>query len=359
MNDYRLDVYDLTGAFRYSLTDFTSLAYTTRVNSQGLVNFTVGKLHPLLKVMEDKWQVEVWRKPSGYTWAREITGLIRKTDQQFKDKSDTALISCIGLMDVLAWRVVAWSAGTVNRSVFIGVPAETIATSLVKYNATSDATATAGRYRDGAVPGLSLATPGATGNSLDWYCAHANLLATLQNLSKVGGGDFSVLKTSPTTYEFKWYNGQLGTDRSSSVIFALERGNIIDPTYSSDQLDEATVAIVGGKGEKETRAIAVRAGPNYVVSTNDIEIFVEATDVDTVDGLNARGDKALDERKAESSFKFTVVQSPASRYGVHYFLGDLVTVVNTFNKTEAVLKASSFSVSLDSKGKETVAAEIS
>jgi len=356
--DYRLDVYDTSGVLKYVLTDFTALSFMRQVNTPGVIQFSVRGDHPLLSTLADKWQVEVWRKPDGGAWTREITGLYRMLTWAYGEKP-TAQVFCNGLMSMLSWRIVNWTAGYTNRSKFVGVKAETIANTLVKYNAAASATIANGRIREGAIAGLTVETDGAEGNTQDWFCSYDNLLESLQDLCKVGGGDMDLVKTSATAWQWRWYTGQLGTDRTATLTFALDRGNMANPIYQDNRTQEATVATVGGKGEGADRAVAIRTGTNYNVNTNNIEVFVNATDIDTTAGLNIRGDVKLAEAEAVKQFNFDVLQIPSSAYGVHYFLGDKITAINPYSGASYTMKVQSVTVSLGEDGAESIAVEMS
>ena len=357
MNSYRLDVYDSSGDQQYVLTDFNYLAYTRRVNNAGIVQFGIRGDHPILSNIADNWQVEVWRKPDDEDWTREIVGLYRKLTWSYGEQSK-AVITCSGLLSVLSWRIVAWYTATDNRSKYTSEKVETIGNLIVKYNCTADATVANGRLREGAIPGLTVEADGGEGNSIDFYCAYLNVLEALKKLSLVGDGDFDLVKTSPTAWEYRWYTGQLGTDKTSDVYFALNRGNMANPVYEDNRIEEVTVAIAGGQGELSSRMLVIRTGTNYNATTNNIETFVAATDVATSAGLNSRGDERLAEYAAVKSFEFDVLQTPSAMYGVHYTLGDLVTAVNPYDDTELTQKVNAITVSINELGEETIKVEM-
>jgi len=358
MTAYRLDVYDTSGDLQAVITDFRRLSYVKRVNAPGMVEFAIAGDHSLLDNMLLNWQIEVWRKPSGGSWGREITGLYRYLRWEYRNDNE-AIIMCPGLMSMLGWRIVAWTAAYADRSKFTSAKAETIANTLVKYNATADATVVNGREREGAITGLTVEADGAEGNTIDWYCAYDNVLESLQDLSLVGGGDFDLVKTSSTAWQYRWYTGQLGTDNSSNVTFALERGNMGGPVFIDNRTHEKTACIVGGQGETSSRTIEIRTGTNYNVTTNNVEMFTQATDITTQAGLQSRGDKALAEVEALKGFGFDVLQIPGCEYGDDYVLGDLVTAVNPYNKTTYTVKIKSVSVSVKNDGNEDINIEMS
>ena len=159
---------------------------------------------------------------------------------------------------------------------------------------------------------------------LDWFCPWQSLLPTLQRVADVAGGDFDLVRTGAATVEFRWYLGQLGTDRSASVIFAVERGNMANPRYRYDRADERTAVVVAGQGELDDRAVVVRTGADYS-ATNDVEAIKDARHISSTNGLEDHGDQYLDDKRARQVITFDVLQTPACLYGSHYFLGDLVT----------------------------------
>jgi hypothetical protein len=212
---YRLDVYNTAGVLQKVVTDFTFLSYTKSVNQPGLLRFGLKGDHPLLSSLADKWQFEVYRKPAGQAWARDFAAIYRQPEWTFTDKKN-AILLCPGLLSLLSWRIVNWPASTANRTKFSAVAGETVMKTLVNYNAAASATTGNGRKRNGAITGLTVAADTAAGSTVSWYCAQANLLETLQDLAHIAGGDFDLVKTSATAWQFRWYTGQLGTDRTAS-----------------------------------------------------------------------------------------------------------------------------------------------
>lgn len=203
---------------------------------------------------------------------------------------------------------------------------------LVDYNAGANATVLNGRKRAGVMTGVSVETDGGGGNALDWYCAPKagrTLLKELQDLAQVAGGDWSLAKTGANAWEFRWHVGQLGEDLTATVIFSLAYDNMANPRARIQRAQEQTVALVAGQGEGEKRVFVTRTGANYGAG-NDIEVFVDARDIASTAGLNAKGDRVLEEAVALEGFDFDVLQTVASAYGKDYDLGDLVTVVSPF-----------------------------
>lgn len=343
---------------------FTSLAYRNEVNAPGYCRVTFAGNHPARSLLPTNGQIEVYRRNTdlSVSWYRDFVGVFRGQTHTTRETGEW-VIECPGIMSVLGWRSVAWYAGTANRSSFTSAASETIMKTLVSYNAGSNATAANGRVRDGVTSGklsnlwtISNQADGGGGNSKSWTCPWENLLSTIQALAKAGaGGDFDLIKTAAATFEFRWYAGQRGTDRTASVIFALERGNMAQPVYTYNRQNEATVAIVAGQGDGTNRVVTTRNGTDYT-SSNDIEAFVDGRSYSTTAALQAIGDKVMFDRRARVSLGFDVLQVPNAYYGKDYFVGDLVTA--RYLSTSFTQKVNAVNVAFKGSGDESITVEM-
>lgn len=355
---YRLDIRDTSGTLKAVVTDCRYLTYTRRVNEVGMLQFGLSPDHAAIAYLSDKAEVEVWRRDvrNGVDWHRDYNGLVRTSEwAHLDDGRETYTCWCPSVHTMLGWAIVGYPANTANRSTFSAAKAETIMKTLVTRNLTSSGTTGDGRVRAAPQPGITVEVDGGGGNTLTYACAWANVLEALQGISRIGGGDFDLVQSGAATWEFQWHAGQLGTDRSASVVFALERGNMASPVYTVSRADERTVAVVGGQGEEAARATAVRTGTNYHVTTNNIETFVQASDRATTAGLQAAGDARLDELRARPAFRFSIIETPATVYNRDFYLGDLVTA--RYRDAVYTVKIKGLTVSLAADGTETKAFE--
>lgn len=353
--EYKVRIYSRTGTLVYELVDYTALAYTREVNAPGMAVVTLPGEHAAVAGVDLDYQLEIWRRNQTYSldWYRDFSGLVRDVERRAEDDGvRSAILYAPGDLSLLGRAIVAYKADTANRCKFTTAKAETILKNLVKYNATSSGTLVDGRVRAVDIGGITVQADGAGGNTLDVACAWQNLLGALQDVAAVGGGDFDLVKTGAAAWEFRWYAGQLGTDRSATVLFSLARGNMAAPVLTRNTLSERTVAIVGGQGEAAARAVAVRTGANHNASYNSVETFVDARQMTTTAGLEAAGDRALAEAQARYTLTFDVVQTPATLYGAHYDLGDLVTA--SFEEYSGVKKITGVAVEFTSEGDERV-----
>lgn len=317
---YKLVIKSKLGVKREETTDSLSLVYHKRVNQPGLLSFTLSGNHRILPALEEDGQIEVWRaNPAlGLDWYPDFVGLLQGHTY---DTKDTTIYrgNAPGLLSILGRRVVAWPASATHnaRTNFITTKAETVMKTLVRYNATADATT--GRDVSGVFASWTItnATDTAAGNTISHTCPRKNLLTELQKIAEVAGGDFDLVRIGPAAFQFRFYPGQLGTDKSASVVFSLARGNMKTPSLTVTPAKH-TVAIVGGEGQQDIRSTVVVGTPG-----DGSEVFLDARSL-SADQLTARGNLALTEAAATQEFSFAVMQTPTCYYGLHYGVGDLV-----------------------------------
>ena len=349
--EYKIRIYNRSGVLQYELIDYRALAYNKAVNQPGTAIITLDGLVPVVSQIDLDWQVEIYRRDLTYglAWYCDFYGFFRDSEERADENGiRSATLYCPGQMSLLSRAIVGYPAGTSNRNKFTSTKAETIAKTLVKYNATGDGTTGDGRIRTVTMPTITIETDGSQGGTLDLNCAWSNLLSALQGVAEVGGGDFDLVKTGAATWQFRWYNGQLGTDKSASVAFSLSQGNMTNPTLRRNTLHEKTVAIVGGQGEEDSREVVARTGANYNASYNAVEVFADARQMSTTAGLNNAGDAKLAEYQARYNLHFDVLQIPSTVYGRDYALGDLVTA--SFGSYSATKKVASVSVEFGLNG---------
>lgn len=337
--EYHIRAYDLAGTLKAVIADEFTFTLSNAVNQVGGFHLTLPYDSPYVALRAAKDVFEVWRRvrdvdeagtvTDAISWYIEGTYLYREAELRDDGAIQTFTAHCTSLEEILAWRVVAYAALTTSKTKWLATPTETIMKDLVKWNLTTSATAANSRYLNAA---LSYSIAGATltnqadaagGTVRDWFCEHRNLLQVLQDLAENGGGDFAVVKTGLAAYEFRFYAGQLGTDRSATVLFSLDRGNMADPVYLDSIVGRPTVAIVGGDGPNDARAIVNVMGADS--SNNQVEAFVDARGFTTTTSLTDYGGSQLYRTKAEGRLSFGVLQTPSCLYGRDYVLGDKVS----------------------------------
>jgi hypothetical protein len=326
-----------TGSGSSARNGFLKLNCRKVVNAPGQLVFDVPADFPGLWSLADKTQAILFRRDiaRGIDWYKEFVGLLRDPSYQSRNGEKRVALSCPGLLSILGWYHVLWPANVANRTTFTSAKAETIMKTLVDRNAVAaNATAAAGRDRNAPDYGVSIQADAAGGNTLDWTANRSHtLLEELQALALVAGGDFDLIYNTSTSRQFKFYAGQLGSDKHTTITFSEAYGNMDNVRFKRVRSSERTVALVAATGQESNRNITTRTGPNYS-ATNDIEVFVDARDLganDTAAARQARGDKRLDDLQARDEFAFDVVQTQGTYYGPSgtgsYTLGDLVAAV--------------------------------
>lgn len=356
MTDYKIILYSTAGVKTAEVVDFSGLGYSREVNAPGLATFSLRADHSAAQYLVDQAIVEIWRRnvTESIAWYCDFCGLIRGYTRAYID-SDKITVSCPGSLEKLRWRVVAYKAETTNRSQFSAIPAETVFKTLVEYNAGASATVGAGRLCVGTMTGITVEGDGGQGNSLTLGCAYDNLLDVLQKYGgTTAGGDFDLVRTSAANYQFRWYTGQLGTDRTATVLFALEYGNMADPKYTFDRTAEKTLAVVGGTGEASARDVTVCYGTDYIADTYQMEDFVDASNVNGT-ALTTAGNTRMQDTKRKETMTFNILQTPGCMYGKHYFLGDLVAW--QYGALNGTVKVKAVSIVLDDTGGENITVE--
>lgn len=338
-HQYQIRIYSNSGSVIGVYNDLVSLYYRSIVNSPGMAILTVPVNHPLVSVLADDLIMEIHisypatvATPGVANWGVDFTGIYR--DKQIATDAQGNyyyLLYFPGATEILTRSIVGYRAGTNNESQFTARTAKEIMQQLITMNCTAAATTVNGRVRSiNVVNSLGFINLGGAvypSTTINYSCAYKNVLECLQELSDLSSIDFAVVLVvgiSNTNFGVILYPGQLGTDRSTTVIFDVNLDNIKGGNLTGDRLREKTVAIVGGQGEGAARSIAVRTGANYG-TTNDYEIFADARG-NTNTELNDIGDAKLADLIAKETVQVDIAPGLGYVYRKHYALGDRVTV---------------------------------
>lgn len=330
---YRVDLCNAAGAKIDEVTDVRRIAVANQVTAPGRVEVELSAAHRAIASLTDKGRIEIWRRwpEQGIEWYRVHAGLFR--DQVWETLQDEQRIFTAvapGPLSILGWSVNAYAADTANKTTWSSVRAETIMKQMVTANCTASATTGNGRDRTrvsgGTLSGFTVTVQAdaSGGNLLNFESSRGQVLAELQSIWERGaGGDFDLIQTAGTTYDFRFYAGQRGSDRTASVTFAETFATMGRPKLTIARSSERTVAIAAGQGQKSRRAIRVRTGANYTTA-NDIELLVDGRQASTNAALDAVGDAALTKARTRAVLAFTPLQTPARLLDRDYFLGDKV-----------------------------------
>lgn len=332
---------------------FDSFTLTRRVNSPGAYALRLDGNDPKVGLFELDGQLEFWwtDPDNDIDWHVEFEAFHRTSNYYIT--ADGALFfesSGRGYIDLLNRRIVAAAAGS------SGARKSGAAETVIKAFVNEQCGPGAGSR---AISGLSIEADGGGGNTVRLSRAYRKVLEVCQDIAKIGGGDFDIIGTGAAQFEFRWYDDQRGTDRTTTVIFSLERGNMAKPRLYHPRADEVNAVLVGGQGAGSDRTTAWRTDATLIDDSplNRIEAFVDARNEDQTDGLNAKGDMLLDEKKPRQRLEFEVLQTPSCMYGKHYFLGDLVTA--KFLDFEETKKVIAVTITLNKEGRQTTVEMVS
>jgi len=331
-----------------------SLTAMNRVNCVGAFSLllpkaadeSVATFLARMALFELDGQVELWRRDAanGVDWYLVHEGLVR--GRRFYVTAPTAMVCEItgrGYTDLLTRRIIEAAAGS-DGAVKSGA-AETV----IKEFVDEQAGPSAGTR---ALTGLSVEADSAKGNTVNISAPYKGLYETCRDVAAVGGGDFAIVGVGDALFEFRWYNGQLGTDRTATVRFSYELGNMATPEVALLRQDEVSAVLVAGQGEGSARVTEWRTDATRIaLSTwNRIERYMDARDVGAQAGLQARGDAALEDGTPRNALSFTPAQLPSCAFDVHYFLGDKVSAA--FLGHEATKRVMQATYSVNAQGEK-------
>lgn len=295
----------------------------------GSLRFGLDAVNPVVDTLTDYDLIEVWVRnlrlgikdvaaSNGRGYVRENMVFILR---EWFFNTDDDLITfwtgvCVSHWNLLDFPFVAWHSNVDNRSVFTNVPAETIGKLLVQYNATALALKSNGRWRDydlaaGMGFPVSVEADKQLGNLVSRNLRQGTLLGILQALALKAGGDFTMTRSGPAAWSFGFNLGQQGKDKFDTVIFSLDKKNMVRPTLYHRAIGAATVAVSAGQGEDSARVITDPAieGAGFAPN-NDIEMYVDARDIKDPGLLPGRAEEKLEEQKAMDELTYQVAQVP-------------------------------------------------
>ena len=173
------------------------------------------------------------------------------------------------------------------------------------------------------IPHLVLGPLAGVGVNVTYKARWEPLGDVLRALAIAGGGlGFRTEQTS-AGIEFQVYAPQ---DLTGSVRFSRGLGNLREVAYLRSA-PTVTAAIVGGQGDLDLRSMVERVNTAAETAWWRVEKFVDHRQGATGAELAQAGDQALAEGAETARLSTITIDTPDQQYGVHYGLGDLVTVV--------------------------------
>ena len=327
---YTMQVFNNAGALQAVVTDFLSLAISKQLNAVDMLTFSIESQSPSFQYMDMGSIMQIWRQDVelGIANTLEFSGIIRNRIA-VRDITTRYTIQAVGMLALLADRVIAYKANKPNLSKFTAQPAETILKRLFNYNIGSSATTANGRLIDGRITGMSTAATAGTGTALTLKCSMLPLLKTMQEIAYSGGLAYSLSYTAPATWVFTTYVGQIGTDRTANITLSIPTGTVARITQTNNLLNDFTTVIVGGNGTEEAKQFATFPASSIPTGLALREIVVDAKNQQnsTTAFLTQFGNKTLSvQQRKRVVYSVDVLQTSQMRYGRDYFFGDKIAV---------------------------------
>lgn len=173
------------------------------------------------------------------------------------------------------------------------------------------------------LPTLTLATDPAVGSSVTGRARYDVLLELIQGLA-VAAGDLGFrIYQDGDGLVFEVFEPE---DKSDSIVFSEGFANLSSFTYEQ-QAPEFTYVYGGGEGEGTARTIVEGQDTTAVAQWGRIERLIDAREQDDSPTVTQQIATALAENSEKLSLEITPVDTSNLRYGVHYQLGDRVSVV--------------------------------
>lgn len=173
------------------------------------------------------------------------------------------------------------------------------------------------------IPGLTMMdTDPLTGSTITGKGRWENLLPFVQGLANSGNVGFRIRQVG-AGLEFQAY---ATVDHSVDVTLSELLGNLQAWEYTSEA-PIATYVYIGGSGEGTARAIAERPDPTPLIEWGRREVFVDSRDSNITSQLLQAGLEYQADNSEKVGLSITPVDTNSCIYGLHYNLGDKVSIV--------------------------------
>lgn len=361
-SQYSIYLCDPFGVRLADASKFVSLKYTRVVNDVGTMALVLpGSFDPQY-IRAPDGRIEIWRRLPGLTsetLVTETTWLIKKVEYDRDTRGRTTItIEADTPLCILRepGRFVNYAVGIVGADVTDALD------DAIKFVARANIGVNASASRQltsyiSIAPDLGLAPSNAK------YFAWRDCLKVMQEMAATSAQQdvylaFDIVAPTPDTLEFRTYIQQRGVDHRfpggfNPVIIGPEFGNMGECTSSTDWRGEVTYAKAGGRGDGAARLTATAQDSERIGASpfGLREKFVQATQYTTTTGLQAEAEATVRQGRPKTIFKGRILDTPDTRYGIHWSWGDFVTVQAFGQSFDARIEAITVSVA---GGKESI-----
>lgn len=336
------------------ITDYEEASFTPTFNDVGPWRLRIDRSSPAAVMLNNPgWGIQAWRNDT-----QMFSGIW--TDVRHTQDMQANQLEILGGSDEI-WlrdRLVSPSPGeslppyTVQASSVISGVASTVLIAYVNLNLGPGAVTPRRKTL------FTMATDPVIGSNVKgegrW---DADLLTFLQPLAIAGNVGFRVVQ-SGTSLVFQVYRG---TDRSGTVKFSTKLGNLAGFEYSRSR-PKANYIYVGASGTGTARIIQEFADNDAVATWERIEgPLANASSTSDSTVIAQTGNDALAQGSEQVSLSITPIETSNTMYGVHYNLGDTVTIqldnpaTTPYAETGQVVDVvRSVTINLTPKGPQTV-----
>lgn len=340
---YHVTIADAFGTQLAAVTDFISplegggaaLEYALNVGQIGVLTLTLPPSYDPYLLLDGR--IGVWRSVGGRPPALDgnAVWLIRRWDYG----EDWTKVTAVHVNHLLARRIINYYAGSSYSA-----KTATAADNLIKAFASEQlGSGISAANRIGAETQadisayLAIQANLSAGPTMSKAGAWRNLFDLVRELADgaTEAGTYltaDIVATGTTGLELRTYTQQRGVDRRAStgqpLIFSQSRGNVENVILTVDRMDEVTFATAGGQGEQSARTTATASDDVRMAESpfNRIEAFTEDTNVTDSNTLQALADARVREGRPRIALVGDLVETAYCTRGVHFDLGDYVTV---------------------------------
>lgn len=153
------------------------------------------------------------------------------------------------------------------------------------------------------------------------------------------------------SYTFHTGYPRRGTDKSSSIVFTVNRGNVKDYEYEKDTVDRANYVYVGGPGDGAVQTIGSVHKGAEPSGWDRYEVYVSAENAEYASELSVYGSAYLDTfGSGLENVRFGVYEISDHEWPTDWDIGDLVTVYDPKFGHTTTAKVEEIAVTVNSEG---------
>lgn len=184
-----------------------------------------------------------------------------------------------------------------------------------------------------------------------------NLYEIVTKLCKEKGLGFKITFDKDFNFVFELYMGK----QREYVVFSPSYDNLITSGYLESAKDLRNVTLIKGQGDDESSMIYVTEVNTYNVGIDRREIFTDASGVTFEEDMSVPRYHALLQQKGiddlmkhsyVKTFEGEVIPNMVWKYGVDYFVGDIITLENEYGH-RGLARVSEFITSCEGSGVNT------